>query len=123
MNDGTRSFELCALTDIADPGSRGFDLDLGGERPLRMFVVHKNGRVDAYVNRCPHTGAPLEWTPDQFLDIDNSFIQCAMHGALFRPEDGHCVRGPCVGSRLERLTLVVDDGCIRVVLQPEQVTG
>ena len=39
------------------------------------------------------------------------------------PEDGHCIRGPCVGSRLERLTLAVDDGCIRVVLRPEQVTG
>ncbi len=118
MSDGARSFELCALTDIADPGSRGFDLDLGDERPLRLFVVHKGGQFNAYVNRCPHTGAPLEWTPDQFLDYDNSFVQCAMHGALFRPEDGYCVRGPCVGSHLEPLTLAMDDEFIRVVIPP-----
>ena len=109
-------FELCALTDIADPGSRGFDLDVGGDRPLRLFVVHKDGQVTAFVNRCPHTGAPLEWTPDRFLDIDNAFIQCAMHGALFRPEDGFCLRGPCVGSSLEPLTLDLKDGKLGLIV-------
>ncbi len=116
MSDNGRFIELCALTDISDPGTRGFDLDVGSDRPLRLFVVHKNGEFHAYVNRCPHTGAPLEWTPHQFLDVDNSFIQCAMHGALFRPEDGFCLRGPCVGSSLEPLTLATDEGRIRVAL-------
>lgn len=115
MTDAGRWFELCALSDIADPGSRGFDLDIGDDRPLRLFVVQKDGQVSAFVNRCPHTGAPLEWTPDQFFDYDNSFIQCAIHGALFRAEDGLCVRGPCVGSSLEPLALTLDGGRIRVV--------
>lgn len=116
MSDGGRRFELCALGDIGDPGSRGFDLDVGGDRPLRLFVVHKDGQFTAYVNRCPHTGAPLEWTPDQFLDVDMGFIQCAMHGALFRPEDGFCLRGPCVGSSLEPLTLALGEGKIGVIV-------
>ncbi len=106
--------ELCAFDDIPDPGSRGFELMLGAETPLRLFVVRKEGILAAYRNRCPHTGAPLEWLPDQFLDLDNSFIQCAIHGALFRPEDGYCLRGPCVGQSLEPLVLEVVDGRIRV---------
>ena len=108
--------DLCALSEIGDPGSRGFEFDEGEPSPLRLFVVHKDGLLATYRNRCPHTGAPLEWLPDQFLDIDNSFIQCAIHGALFRPEDGYCLRGPCVGQSLESLELEVIDGRLLVTL-------
>lgn len=111
-----RWYPLCKPDDIDDPGSRGFDLDVGEAMPLRLFVVHKSGALNAYRNRCPHTGAPLEWTPHAFLDIDNSFIQCAIHGALFRPEDGFCLRGPCVGQSLQSLELRVDDETISVAL-------
>ena len=37
MSIGGRRFELCALNDITDPGSRGFDLDVGADRPLPSF--------------------------------------------------------------------------------------
>ena len=108
--------DLCALEDIPEPGSRGFELDCKGEEAVRLFVVRKDGVLAAYRNRCPHTGAPLEWLPDQFLDMDDGFIQCAIHGALFRPEDGYCLRGPCVGASLESLELEVVDGRLRVRL-------
>lgn len=108
--------DLCALEDIREPGSRGFELDCNGKEAVRLFVVRKDGLLAAYRNRCPHTGAPLEWLPDQFLDMDDSFIQCAIHGALFRPEDGYCLRGPCVGASLESLELEVLDGRLRVRL-------
>lgn len=108
------AYALCALDEIPDPGSRGFDIDIAGDEPLRLFVVRKGDVVAAYQNACPHTGAPLEWLPDQFLDIDNSFIQCAIHGALFRPEDGYCLRGPCVGKRLSPLPLVTKNGILWV---------
>jgi nitrite reductase/ring-hydroxylating ferredoxin subunit len=106
--------DLCATDEIADPGSHGFSIDIEDGESLALFVVHRNGGFFAYVKRCPHTGAPLEWTPHQFLDLDNSFIQCAMHGALFRPEDGYCLRGPCVGRSLQALELAVSDSRIRV---------
>ncbi len=118
MSTTASCYELCDLDDIADPGSRGFELMLGAQPPQRLFVVRKGGILAAYRNRCPHTGAPLEWLPNQFLDLDNSFIQCAIHGALFRPEDGYCLRGPCVGQSLEPLALEVVDSRIRVRLQP-----
>ncbi len=114
MTAESRWHPLCDAAQIADPGSRGFELDNGDAPPLRLFVVNKGGAMHAYVNSCPHTGAPLEWMPDQFLDFDNSFIQCAIHGALFRPEDGRCVRGPCVGDALRALPLRVRDGVVMV---------
>lgn len=108
--DGRAQHALCALDELSEPGSRGFEIDAGDAMPLKLFVVRKDGVLAAYRNSCPHTGAPLEWLPDQFLDMDNSFIQCAIHGALFRPEDGYCLRGPCVGKSLQRLPVEVVDG-------------
>jgi nitrite reductase/ring-hydroxylating ferredoxin subunit len=111
-----RTLDLCALSELADPGSRGFEFEHDGGAPLRLFLVRKGDVLSGYRNSCPHTGAPLEWQPDQFLDHDNSFIQCAMHGALFRPQDGYCLRGPCVGASLEALALTVVDGRVMVTL-------
>lgn len=110
--------DLCALEEIQDPGTRGFELECGRPQTERLFVVRKDGLLVAYRNSCPHTGAPLEWLPDQFFDRDNSFIQCAIHGALFRPEDGYCLRGPCVGASLEDVPLEVVDGRVLVKLSP-----
>ena len=107
--------ELCALSEITDPGTRGFEVEDAAQRTLRLFVVRKGDVLAAYHNRCPHTGAPLEWVPDQFLDVDQTLIQCAIHGALFRPEDGYCVRGPCAGGSLQSLPLEVCEG--RIIIQ------
>lgn len=116
MRKGPQRHDLCALSELADPGSRGFVLEDAEQEIVSLFVVHKDGVLAAYINRCPHTGAPLEWLPDQFLDLESSFIQCALHGALFRPEDGYCLRGPCVGASLEGLELAVVDGRVQVTL-------
>lgn len=99
---------LISLRELSDPGSRGFSLSLQGET-LEGFLVKKEARVFAYRNRCPHTGAPLDWSPHQFLDPDAAFIQCAMHGALFQIETGLCVFGPCVHQQLESLPLAIRD--------------
>lgn len=104
---------LCALTDLSDPGSRGFELPRGeGQQPFALFVVQKAGQLSAYRNSCPHTGAPLEWLPNQFLDRDSGFIECALHGALFDIHSGQCLRGPCIGDHLEPLAVSVRDGMV-----------
>ena len=95
---------LCRLEEIDDASSRGFSVQIGDAR-LEMFIVRRGDDVFGYRNKCPHTGAPLDWSPDQFLDADGKFIQCAMHGALFKVEDGYCVLGPCAGQRLRRIPL------------------
>lgn len=96
---------LCRLDELADPGSRGFEL-----AGRRLFLVRQGQQVFAYHNRCPHRGVPLEWVPDQFLDRSGRLIQCASHGALFLPESGECVAGPCSGAHLMPLACEVNAG-------------
>ncbi len=108
--------ELCALESVAVGASKG--LTVQTREGLRdVFVVRTADGVFAYMNSCPHTGGPLDWVPDKFLNLDGDLIQCATHDALFRIEDGYCVAGPCSGQRLEALTLVVRDG--RVYMQQD----
>ncbi len=93
---------LCSLADLPEGSSRGFSVQTG-DACEDIFLIHKNGRVSAYLNSCPHTGGPLDWVPDRFLNLDGDLIQCATHDALFRIEDGVCVAGPCTGRSLTPL--------------------
>ena len=95
---------LCTGSELAESGSRGFDLD--GQK---LFAVRRAGQVYVYINRCPHRGVGLEWIPDQLLDASTSLIQCATHGALFLIEDGECVSGPCAGQSLTTIASREDD--------------
>jgi len=104
-------FDAGPVNDIEEPGARGFE-----QHGTGFFVVRKDGGVYAYRNRCPHTGAPLEWLPNEFLDLDKSFIECAMHGALFRPDNGLCLRGPCAGQSLTSLEARVENGRVLVAM-------
>ena len=110
----TSSRVICPLADLGDPDTREFVVPHAGQ-DLQLFLVRTGGQVYCYSNSCPHTGAPLNWEPDRFLDIDQRYIQCATHGALFRIEDGLCVQGPCAGQALAAVQAVVRDGA--VVLQ------
>lgn len=105
---------LCRLDDLPDGAARGFAPTPGGFTGL--FAVRQGGEVLVYVNACPHLGTPLDWTPDRFLSADGRRILCATHGAEFRIADGECLRGPCLGERLERVMIEIKDG---VVLVPD----
>lgn len=98
--DSLRQQVLCRLDDMADGTARGFSVD-NGEQALAVIIVRQGSVVYGYRNRCPHTGINLEWLPDQFFDGSGEYLQCSVHGALFRPEDGYCIRGPCAGKSLE----------------------
>ena len=106
-------YRVCKISDIPDPASKGFTLEHDGKE-YELFLVKKSGQLFAYINRCPHTGVGLNWQPDQFLDIDAEWIQCAMHGALFRIENGVCVRGPCAGESLQPVSIRQQDGDISI---------
>ena len=101
---------LCRLTDIPDGEARGFTV----ETPTGKcdILVHRDGdAVRGYVNSCPHVGSPLDWAPDRFIALDGFHLACGTHGALFRPQDGYCVSGPCAGDSLEAVPvcLVADE--------------
>lgn len=103
---------LCRLDDIADPGARGFVLQIGPAR-FHGFVVRRGEGASGYVDRCPHMGFPLVQVLDNYLTPDGRLLQCAWHGALFQPDTGRCVAGPCAGAALSTWPLVVVDGEVR----------
>lgn len=107
---------LCKVDELPDPGAKGIYLP---EQRLDLFVVRRGQTVRAYRNSCPHTGAPLEWMPDQFLNLDGTLIQCALHGALFQIHDGRCLAGPCVGRSLQALAVEVRNGEVVLVEPPD----
>jgi len=51
------------------------------------------------------------------LDPEDSFIQCALHGALFRLEDDYCLQGPCAGQSLKPIEFGLIDGRLWARLQ------
>lgn len=103
--------EICRLDELVDRQCREFECQQGGET-LNAFVLRLGDEVVAYRNHCPHTGAPLNWNPDEFLSYEKEFIQCAIHGALFRLSDGYCLHGPCNGQSLQPLAITVEAGVI-----------
>jgi nitrite reductase/ring-hydroxylating ferredoxin subunit len=98
---------VCALEELIRDGTR----TVAGDTDCpEFFLVADGGAVRAYVNSCPHTGAPLNWLPNQFLSLDGRHIQCANHLALFRIDDGRCVHGPCMGQGLTSVAVDVREG-------------
>jgi nitrite reductase/ring-hydroxylating ferredoxin subunit len=112
MDGDPRLRPLCRVAEIPDGGAKGFSAPAGAFTGL--FAVRQGDRVVVYVNACPHIGVPLDWLPDRFLTEDGSRIICATHGAEFGIADGVCVRGPCVGERLEAVMIQVKDGLVLV---------
>jgi nitrite reductase/ring-hydroxylating ferredoxin subunit len=72
-------------------------------RPVRAFALRFDGTVRAYLNRCAHVPAEMDWQPGEFLDSDRRFILCSIHGAAYEPAGGRCVGGPCGRGRLTAL--------------------
>jgi len=108
---------LCRAEDVAEGTGRGFRLGEGMAQ-VAVFVIRWRGALHAYVNSCPHVGTPLDWMPDRFFDRAGALLLCGTHGALFRPEDGVCVRGPCIGKRLQPAPVRVEDGIVFLATTP-----
>jgi nitrite reductase/ring-hydroxylating ferredoxin subunit len=102
---------LCRADAVAEGAGRGFRLGEGSAQ-VAIFVIRWRGALLGYVNSCPHIGTPLDWLPDRFFDRGGELLLCGTHGALFRPDDGFCVRGPCAGKSLRPADIVVEHGTV-----------
>lgn len=117
--DGVRrqpAVEICASAALIEggPGVR-FDLrrDLGNRWvDATAFVVRHDGVIRGYLNECRHVPSELDWTPGRYFDSSGLYLICATHGALYRPHDGLCVAGPCVGRRLFAVEVYEHDGLV-----------
>lgn len=101
---------VCAQSELPNRQARGFFV-----AGLEIVLIRIDDAVHAYENRCPHKGTSLDWAPNRFMSADGEHLQCATHGALFRPHDGVCVLGPCAGDQLTRLPIECVDGAIWLV--------
>lgn len=114
---------ICASADIADRG-KGVRFQVAtplGESPA--FVVRYRGVAHAYVNRCAHAWVELDWNQGEFFDFSGLYLVCATHGAIYRPESGECVGGPCKGQRLRKLDIEEQGGAIYLLSEKERSNG
>ena len=93
---------LCKLENIPDGNAVGMVAEVAGKK-RNIFVVRRGQRVSAYLNWCPHNQVLIDQIPGQFFNHDKTYLQCSKHGALFRIDDGFCVKGPCEGEYLKAL--------------------
>ena len=101
---------LCRSADLEEGGlAHVFDVLLW-RSPARAFALRFEGRVVAYMNRCAHVPTEMDWQPGRFLDADNRWIICSIHGATYDPMDGRCVGGPCARERLMAIDVLEKDG-------------
>ena len=48
---------------------------------------------------------------------------CATHGAMYSPDSGYCVQGPCRGGRLEAVPVVEGDRIVGIVTRTDLVSA
>ncbi|MDE3010947.1 MAG: Rieske 2Fe-2S domain-containing protein [Pseudomonadota bacterium] len=110
MTDATRAPVQLRIGDAAALSEGGSALTFACVPGVDGFAVRFRGTVHAWVNRCPHQGTPLDWEPGEFFDEQGRHLACATHGALFEPDSGRCVAGPCRGARLQAIAVQERDG-------------
>jgi len=98
-----QAVRVCASGELVDGG-------LGVRRAARIgadevvvFFVRYEGRAHGYLNRCAHVPMELDWAEGQFFESSGLYLMCATHGAIYAPDTGKCVGGPCRGGRLRAL--------------------
>jgi nitrite reductase/ring-hydroxylating ferredoxin subunit len=103
---------ICPSQALADGGlGVRFEVVRGGET-LPAFAVRFHGVVHAYINECRHQCTELDWNPGEFFDAERLYLICATHGALYEPDSGLCIDGPCRDARLGRVAVIERDGAI-----------
>jgi nitrite reductase/ring-hydroxylating ferredoxin subunit len=108
-----RSERLICRSDAIREGGAGcrFEVRRGGET-LPAFAIRFRGVVRAYINECRHESTELDWNAGEFFDAERLYLVCATHGALYQPDTGLCIEGPCRGARLGTVAVRECDGAI-----------
>ena len=91
---------VCASSDLADRGAGVRHAAKLGGGDVVVFFVRYDGRAYGYLNRCAHVPMELDWAEGQFFESSGLYLMCATHGAIYAPDTGKCVGGPCRGGKL-----------------------
>jgi nitrite reductase/ring-hydroxylating ferredoxin subunit len=87
-----------------------------GNLATSVVVGRTGAGLVAYANLCRHQPLPLDVGGSGLLAPDATHLICHSHGALYRPSDGVCVAGPCVGQPLFAANVVADDAGVGIEL-------
>ena len=110
------SKRLICEADALVEGGRGlrFNIEWHG-RPEPAFAVRYDGAVRAFLNRCAHVPVELDWNEGDFFDMSGLYLMCSTHGAMYLPDSGKCVGGPCSGRGLVPLKVEERDGKVFLI--------
>jgi nitrite reductase/ring-hydroxylating ferredoxin subunit len=98
-----QAVRVCASGELVDGGTGVRRAARIGADEVVVFFVRYEGRVHGYLNRCAHVPMELDWAEGQFFESSGLYLMCATHGAIYAPDTGKCVGGPCRGARLRAL--------------------
>ncbi len=95
------------------PSHGGLDVTFqDGQHMVKILVQRLGGDIYVYENSCPHALTPLNLFDDRFMDMNDQYLICRTHGALFKPSTGECVQGPCIGKFLRCIAVKITDDVI-----------
>jgi nitrite reductase/ring-hydroxylating ferredoxin subunit len=83
------------------------------------FVFRRGAQLFAYRNQCRHQPLTLDYGDGDVFTEGRDYLLCRNHGALFAPETGLCIAGPCTGASLFPLKTVESGRNLHIYLQPE----
>jgi len=78
------------------------------------FAIRFNDEIFVYKNACGHIAVNLDFVKGQFFDEEGEHLVCSTHGALYKPDSGKCMGGPCYGVGLEPLEFVVENDILYI---------
>lgn len=109
---------LICTGDMLAEGGRGvrFEVEVAGEQQP-AFAVRYNGMVHAYLNRCAHISVELDFNEGDFFEDGGLYLICSTHGALYDPESGACIGGPCAGKGLSKLITLERGPAVYIILE------
>ncbi|HTI17892.1 MAG TPA: Rieske 2Fe-2S domain-containing protein [Trinickia sp.] len=96
---------VCAANELVEGGAAVRMAAKHCGQDAVVFFIRFGGVAYGYLNRCAHVPMELDWVEGQFFDSSGLYLMCATHGALYAPESGRCVGGPCRGGKLRPVSV------------------
>jgi len=106
---------ICHSSELVDGGlGVRFSVTLAEGREAPAFVIRHQGTAYGWLNTCRHQPAQLDWKDGEFFDVAGQHLVCSVHGALYQPDSGLCVAGPCRGAKLIAVPVIEAEGEVRL---------
>lgn len=105
--------KIATLDDLDNTGSKCLTF-YEGDSQLQLLLHQTEQGIKGYINSCPHARTPLNLFGDKVTDHSGQYLLCQTHGALFQPENGLCVSGPCKGEYLRSFEICVQDNSVYI---------